>query len=172
MYKNIKNTSIFAPQKKFLPMRHFILLFILLIFVTSCNQNSNELTWLSIQQASEAASASNKKKFLVDVYTDWCGWCKVMDKKTFTDPELIKYLNENFHVVKFNAEQRESIKFKGKDYSWVASGRNGVNTLALELLNGRMSYPSLVYLNEKLEPILVSPGYKDAKALMAELKSL
>jgi thioredoxin-related protein len=85
-----------------------------------------------------------------------------MDKKTFTDPELIKYLNENFHVVKFNAEQKETLSFRGQTYNWQSSGRNGVNMLALELLQGRLSYPTLVYLNENLEPIRVSPGYKDA----------
>ncbi|MFN8337878.1 MAG: DUF255 domain-containing protein [Saprospiraceae bacterium] len=173
MYDNIKNTFIFAPPKKVLPMRHFIIMSCFLIFLSSCKPSNQKLNWLSMTQASDiVAKSGNKKKFLIDVYTDWCSWCKVMDKKTFTDPELIKYLNENFNVVKFNAEQRESLIFNGKEYVWVLSGRNGVNTLALELLQGRMSYPSLVYLNEKLEPILVSPGFKDANALMSELKSL
>lgn len=130
------------------------------------------LTWLTIEEAGKLGASNNDKKFLIDVYTDWCGWCKVMDKKTFSDPELIKYLNDNFHVVKFNAEQKETLSFRGQTYNWQSSGRNGVNMLALELLQGRLSYPTLVYLNENLEPIRVSPGYKDAPQLIAELKSL
>lgn len=126
-----------------------------------------------MEQASEIGSSDNKKKFLVDVYTDWCGWCKVMDKKTFTDPTLIKYLNENFHVVKFNAEQKDIVKYRGKEYKWEPmGGRNGINTLGVELLQGRLSYPTLVYLNEKLEPITISPGYKDPGQLMSELQAL
>lgn len=146
------------------------------IFATCKNADGSigddELTWLNIEQASEIGSKANDKKFLVDVYTDWCGWCKVMDKKTFTDPELIKYLNENFHVVKFNAEQTTPVKYRGKTYTWQAMGRNGINELGLELLQGRMSYPTLVYLNSNLEPINISPGYKEPAQLMAELKSL
>ncbi|MBK7699797.1 MAG: hypothetical protein IPJ39_14260 [Saprospiraceae bacterium] len=64
------------------------------------------------------------------------------------------------------------MSFRGQTYNWQSSGRNGVNMLALELLQGRLSYPTLVYLNENLEPIRVSPGYKDAPQLIAELKSL
>ena len=159
-------------------MRNILIFTILVISFAGCkdsgknNAKDGELTWLTIEEASEIGSQSNKKKFLVDVYTDWCGWCKVMDKKTFTDPALIKYLNENFHVVKFNAEQKEPVTFKGKTYTWEPMGRNGINTLGLELLQNRMSYPSLVYLNEKLEPITISPGYKDPVQLMSELQSL
>jgi thioredoxin-related protein len=155
-------------------MKNILVFTILMISFAGCKNSAKEgeLTWLTIEEASELGSKSNKKKFLVDVYTDWCGWCKVMDKKTFTDPELIKYLNENFHVVKFNAEQKEPVTFKGKTYTWEPMGRNGINTLGLELLQNRMSYPSLVYLNENLEPITVSPGYKEPAQLMSELQSL
>jgi thioredoxin-related protein len=155
-------------------MKNILVFTILMISFAGCKNSAKEgeLTWLTIEEASELGSKSNKKKFLVDVYTDWCGWCKVMDKKTFTDPELIKYLNDNFHVVKFNAEQKEPVTFKGKTYTWEPMGRNGINTLGLELLQNRMSYPSLVYLNENLEPITVSPGYKEPAQLMSELQSL
>jgi thioredoxin-related protein len=155
-------------------MKHFVLILIVIFGLFGCDskKSSNELTWLSIEQASDLADGNNDKKFLVDVYTDWCGWCKVMDKKTFTDPEVIKYLNENFHIVKFDAEQKESVKYKGNTYNWEAMGRTGVNKLAFELLQGRLSYPSLVYLNENLEPIRVSPGYKEPAQLLAELKAL
>lgn len=155
------------------------IVYIALIFSVFGCKNSVEnhtgdatLKWLSIEEASNIGGSSNNKKFLVDVYTDWCGWCKVMDKKTFTDPALIKYLNQNFHVVKFNAEQKEAVSFKGKTYNWEPMGRNGVNSLGIELLQGRLSYPTLVYLNEKLEPISISPGYKKPEELLAELNSL
>ena len=150
-----------------------LLIFIFLAFtvVSFTGPKKEKVNWISLSQLNELYS-KNPKPILLDVYTDWCGWCKVMDKKTFTDPALIKYLNENFHVVKFNAEQKEPVTYKGKTYNWEPMGRNGINTLGLELLQNRMSYPSLVYLNEKLEPITVSPGYKEPAQLMAELQSL
>ncbi|MBK8625412.1 MAG: DUF255 domain-containing protein [Saprospiraceae bacterium] len=158
-------------------MKYFIPFLIVMVVLVGCNNKSNkaasnELTWLNIEDASKLSAGNNNKKFLIDVYTDWCGWCKVMDKKTFTDPEVIKYLNENFHVVKFDAEQKDPVKYKGNTYSWESMGRSGVNKLAFELLQGRLSYPSLVYLNENLEPIMVSPGYKEPAQLLAELKAL
>jgi len=56
------------------------------------------MDWMTIEQAEKKGNKEGKK-YLVDVYTDWCGWCKVMDKKTFSDPETVKYLEENFHVI-------------------------------------------------------------------------
>jgi len=129
------------------------------------------VTWNKIDDLEDIAK-SGDKKILIDVYTSWCGWCKVMDKKTFTDPEVISYLNDNFHVVKFNAEQKQPITYKGKTYEWVPSGRKGVNMLAHEMLNGRLGYPSLVYLDENLGKIRVSPGYKTPDKLLAELRGL
>lgn len=161
---------------------HFI---VLITFVAAGCKNKGEssvqtdttlegkLNWLTVEQASEIGTkGGNNKNFLVDVYTEWCGWCKVMDKKTFTNPALIEYLNKNFHVVKFNAEQKEPVNYKGKAYNWEPMGRNGINGLGIELLQGRLSYPTLVYLNEKLEPITISPGYKKPEELMAELQTL
>jgi thioredoxin-related protein len=132
---------------------------------------AGNLEWMHIEDAGKMKNKA-KKKYLVDVYTDWCGWCKVMDDKTFSDPEVQKYLNENFHVVKFDAEQRDPIAFKGKSYDWVPSGRKGVNKLAVELLGSRLSYPTMVYLDENLNKIRVSPGYKKPDQLLAELKQL
>lgn len=155
-------------------MRNLIVLAILLVGVISCKNNAEppKLEWITIEEAVKIAEGNNQKKFLVDVYTDWCGWCKVMDKKTFTDPELIKYINEHFYAVKFNAEQKEPIMFKGSLFEWQPSARGGVNSLAVGLLKGRLSYPSIVYLNPNLDPIIVSPGYKDPDKLLTELKSL
>ncbi len=129
------------------------------------------LQWTSIDDL-EAVAKNSNKKVMIDMYTSWCGWCKVMDKNTFTDPEVIKYLNDNFHVVKFNAEQKQPVMFKGKKYEWVKGGRRGVNMLAHEMLNGRLGYPSLVYLDENLNKIKVAPGYKKPDQLLADLKGL
>lgn len=147
-----------------------------MLTLTACDlrksASDEALIWLSIEEANKIYSEGTDKKFIVDVYTDWCHWCKVMDKKTFSDPVVVKYLNEHFHMVKFNAEQKESVRHKGKEYKWESLGRNGMNMLGYELLNGKMGYPSLVYLDKNLEPIAVSPGYKESGQLLSELRSL
>lgn len=132
---------------------------------------ANGMEWLSFD---DVAKMGNKegKKYLVDVYTSWCGWCKVMDKQTFTNPEVQSYVDEKFHPVKFDAEQKDPIGFKGKQYEWTPGGRKGVNKLAVELLGGRMSYPSLVYLDADMNKIRVSPGFKKPEQLLVELKGL
>jgi thioredoxin-related protein len=146
------------------------------VLMLSCNSSGKETPdgsgWITMDEAVELAEKGTDKKFLVDVYTDWCGWCKVMDKKTFTDPALTAYLKEHFHLVKFNAEQREPIVFKGRTFEWQDMGRNGVHGLAVELLQGQMAYPSLVYLDPTLTTIRVSPGFKDASQLQTEVSSL
>jgi len=135
------------------------------------NTNGEKLAWNKMEDLEQLAKNSNKK-VLIDMYTSWCGWCKVMDRQTFSDPEVMAYLNENFHVVKFNAEQRNPITYRGKTYNWVQGGRRGVNELAKEMLNGRLGYPSLVYLDQNLNPIAVSPGFKKPQQLLTELRKL
>jgi len=130
------------------------------------------LSWYQIEDL-EKMSNIQDKKVLVDVYTDWCGWCKKLDKGTFTDPEVVKYLNENFVMVKFNAEQLDPITFKGETYEAVQMGRKKTNKLAVKFLNGRLGYPNLVYLQgSSLEKIKADAGYKTPEQLMAVLQSI
>ncbi len=121
-----------------------------------------KIEWLTWEEAVEKSEVE-QKKFVVDVYTDWCGWCKKMDKSTFAHPEIVEYLNDNYYPIKFNAEQREDIKLKDKVYRFVRAGRNGYHQLAAEITFGKLSYPTIVFLDENLEVIQPLAGYKDAK---------
>ena len=131
--------------------------------------NTNGLKWMTID---EAATKRNGKPFLIDVYTEWCGWCKVMDKKTFSDPEVQEYLRENYNIVKFDAEQKAPIEWKGKTFEFQPGGRKGVNTLARHLLGSRMGYPTIVYLDKDLNKVKSSPGFKDPEKLLTEIRQL
>lgn len=124
---------------------------------------ATEINWMTWEQA-QAANAKSPRKFVVDVYTDWCGWCKRMDATTFHDPNIVAYVNKNYYAVKFNAERNEVIKFDGKDYKFVDNGGRGYHELAYQLLQGQFSYPTTVYLNEKLELLSPVPGYLDPKS--------
>jgi len=101
------------------------------------------------------------KKIFIDVYTDWCGWCKRMDAATFQKPEDAKYMNEHFYNVKFDAEQKEDITILGNTFKFVAQGRRGYHELAAALLNGKMSYPTVVFMNGKFEMLSPVPGYQE-----------
>lgn len=125
---------------------------------TAVNSNGR-INWLKIEDL-EKANKKEKRKVLVDLYTDWCGWCKKMDKATFQNAEIAEYVNKNFHAVKFNAEQKSEINFAGKAHKFLPSGRRGANELAYKFLNGRMSYPTIAFLDEKLERINSFPGFK------------
>jgi len=139
--------------------------------VTAYQTTPEGLSWYSIEDLDKMKNLDGKK-VMVDMYTSWCGWCKVMDKKTFTDKAVIDYLNEHFVLVKFNAEQREPVTFKGETYEWVKTGRKGVNKLAMKMMSGRLGYPTMVYLDSDKEVIKSSPGYKTPDQLLKELKVL
>lgn len=127
-----------------------------------------KINWVSWEEAAELNKTAPKKIF-VDIYTEWCGWCKKMDKSTFVDPALVEYMSENFYAVKFDAEQKEDIVWSGNTFKFVRSGRRGVHQLAYSLLNGKTGYPSFVLLDEEFSRIMVSPGYKTAEDMMPEL---
>ena len=137
---------------------------------TTPNPPADTLKWYTWEEA-ETLNKTAPKKIFVDVYTDWCGWCKVMDKKTFTDSTVAAYLAANFYPVKLNAEQKADIKFNGETFKYMDSGNGrGVHTLAYSLLDGNLQYPNFVYLNEKYERIMISPGYKEPKDILKELR--
>ena len=116
-------------------------------------------------------NAENKKFIFIDVYTDWCGWCKKMDASTFLDKEVVKYMNTHFYAVKMNAESKEPIAYKGQLYEYKQyNAKAGYNTLAVGLLDAKMSFPSFVVLNKNEVKKGKIMGYKDATTLLTLLK--
>lgn len=140
----------------------FTLLFLSVTLLTGFkvgNEDKVEVTWMSFEEAVEA-SKQNPKKIFIDVYTDWCGWCKVMDKNTFSHETVARYLNENYYSVKLDAEGKEEITFNDHTYKYVSQGRKGVHELAYALLNGNLSYPTVVFLDEEFRMITPVSGYQ------------
>jgi thioredoxin-related protein len=112
----------------------------------------------------------NPKKLYIDIYTEWCGWCKKMDKSTFTDPDIVELLNSEYYPIKFDAEQSQTIQFNGHEFIYRPNGKRGVHELAISLTNSQLTYPSFVMLDETFARILISPGYKDAEGVLKELR--
>ncbi|GAA4297410.1 thioredoxin family protein [Nibribacter koreensis] len=121
------------------------------------------MQWLTLEQALEK-SKTKPRKIVIDVYTDWCGWCKKMDKQVYQDPDVVAKLNREFYVVKLNAEQRQPITLNGRTFKYLEQYK--AHELALSLLNGQMSYPSTVFMNEKQEIMQRVPGFYPAKDFM------
>lgn len=137
----------------------------------STPKSKEKINWVTIEEA-EQLRLSEPRKIMIDVYTDWCGWCKRMDATTFSNPTLVNYVNTHYYAVKLNAEQREPITLGGKTYNFVANGRRGYNEIAHELLQGKMSYPTVVFLDESMNMIQPLPGYRDAKTMQPILEYL
>lgn len=121
----------------------------------------NELKWLTIQEAYNLTQ-KEPRKTIVDVYTVWCGWCKVMDRETYTNPAIIEYLNKNFYMVKLDAESKQDIIIGSTKYSYDAN--SGANQAAAALLQGKMSYPTTVFLDAQYNMIQPLPGFLNAKS--------
>lgn len=145
-------------------------LFIMLIVSTlSLQAQEKEIKWMTWEEAA-VENAKTPKKIFVDVYTDWCGWCKKMDQTTFKDSAVVALMNRDFYAIHLNAEQKETIHWKGYDFNWVPGGRGGTNELASIILEGQMSFPTFVMLDSEYKTIATSPGYLLGDALVKELK--
>jgi len=145
----------------------FLYLITASLVISTTARADDKLTWLSFEQAVEL-QAKAPKKIIIDVYTDWCGWCKKMDKYTYTNDSVIKHINANYYLVKLNAEQKEDIKFRDKTFSFKPEYKS--HELAVSLLNGQMSYPTTVFLDEDINILTVVPGYLTPKDLNPILK--
>ncbi len=119
------------------------ILFSGLLFFSFTQKEKEKINWLTLTEVEEKMK-TEPRPVLIDLYTDWCGWCKVMDKKTYANSNVAQYINEKFYAVKLNAESRSNFSWKGKTYAF--NPQYKTNDFAVYLTNGQLSYPTTVII--------------------------
>jgi thioredoxin-related protein len=149
-------------MKKLINISNLLRQLPVMIFILASSLSYAQVEWITIEDAQKRME-SEPRKIFVDVMTDWCVWCKKMDKSTFQKKEIADYLNANFYPVKFDAEQKEDIVFNDQLYQYVKMGKKGYHEFAYSILKGMLSYPSIVFIDENLEVIQPIEGYRGPK---------
>jgi uncharacterized protein YyaL (SSP411 family) len=143
-------------------------IFSVLAIIVSTFVFSQKINWLSLDEATKESKINPSKPILLNLYTDWCGFCKKLDKETFVNPAVIEYVNQNYIPIKFNAEQKDMVTFLGVNYSFIGQAR--ANFLAYVLTQGRLSYPATIVLNNSGEAQKIIYGYRSPADFNQDIK--
>ena len=159
MLSNFKTCS---PKFFFIP---FIISY---LFLLSANVYSQQINWISINEL-EGVLKTNEKNIIIDIYTNWCGPCKLMEKNTFQNKYISKFINENYHAVKFNAEGNETVTFTEKVFQNPNFDVKRVNTRnathEFTRFLGVSAYPTTIFLDKDMSLITPVRGYLIPKQL-------
>lgn len=146
------------------------LIYLSFAFLLMSNSTNETVRWYTMQEALDLQKTA-PRKIVVDVYTNWCGWCKKMDANTFSNATVAAYMNKNFYPVKFNAEGNDTIILNGQTFVNKNYGKHrGTHSFAPVLVNGSLSYPCFVFLSEQSKGITKAYGYQNYDRWMAWLQ--
>ena len=126
-----------------------------------------KLQWISLDEVTVSLQ-KEKRPLLIDLYTDWCGWCKVMDQRTYSNKKVADYIQEKFYPVRINAETREVIRWENKTYNFNARYRS--NEFAIYLTGGRLQFPTTIFIPAGGDAPQAIPGYLQPKDFEVLLK--
>lgn len=143
------------------------------IFAFSLTAIAQEINWVTMDEALELQKKEPKKIFM-DVYTLWCGPCKMLDKNTFQTKDVANYINAHFYAVKFNGEGNSSVTYQDHTFGnpnydpTKANRRNSAHEFARFLKVS--AYPTMVFFDEKGNYITPITGYLKPQQLEVYLK--
>ena len=121
------------------------------------------VNWVTFDEA-YILCKKNPRPIMIDVYTTWCGPCKMMSAQTFNNPEIAAYINNKFYAVKFDAESKDSVKFdKYVFVSTDVTNPKAPHQFAASILDNQLAYPSIVFLNNQIQRLDVLKGFMPPK---------
>lgn len=123
------------------------------------NKDGSRVQWLAFDAAVAKAQKENKH-LIVDIYTNWCGWCKVMDRQTYGNAEVAEYLTANFALAKVNGESASKLTWNGK----TISEREFAKAV------GVTGYPSTYFMKPNAELLGGVSGYIKSPDMMIYAK--
>lgn len=148
-------------------------IFLITVLLVAFTVNAQEINWVSLEKAVELQK-TNPKKIMIDMYTVWCGPCKMLDKNTFHNGDVVEYINKNYYAVKFNAEGNDAVSYQGREFSNPgykpenAKRRNSPHELTRYF--NVTAYPSIVFIDEGLNLLTTLRGYQNPQQLELYLK--
>jgi uncharacterized protein YyaL (SSP411 family) len=136
-----------------------ILLVVLVWFSFAFTTGDTVKSSLDWQEWNEGFIAANsqQKIALIDVYTDWCGWCKRMDKNTYENAQIIDKINSHFVPIKFNPEKKGNYVVGNDTFS----GRQLEMALSQ---NKKSGYPTTFFYLPTKNAMIQRAGYMDANS--------
>ena len=139
--------------------------------VPAPSEASDAIQWMRFEDAVARVQADHEagrtpRMLFIEIYADWCPYCKRLDTTTMTDPGIIDLLNEHFYPVRLDGEHPEDITFNEHTFKFIPEGDRGYHELAVGLSGGQLSYPTLVFMNENLQVVQPLPGYRPPEELL------
>lgn len=125
------------------------------------------IDWISINEV-QAKLQKETRPILIDLYTNWCYWCKVMNKKTYSNSNVIEYINKHYYAVRLNAETKDSVVWNGAVFKY--SVENKVNEFSIYITQGQLAFPNTVIFTDLRKAPASIPGFIEPKEIEVILK--
>jgi thioredoxin-related protein len=165
-YKSIAFTILYMKSPKSSYIFAGLTAFALILVLASARKPlpataPKSISWLTIDEV-PAKLKEQPKPILIDLYTTWCGWCKQMDHRTYSNKKVIQYLGDKFYTVRLDAETHNTITWQGRTYQFDPQYR--CNMFAVYLSHGQLEFPTTIIIAPGQEPQAI-PGFMEPKAI-------